>query len=58
MWKPRFALASLPVKSQVTVVGADSEACSKVMVPATFESPRTVATVAGEHKISKGSLEN
>ena len=58
MWKPRFALASLPVKSQVTVVGADSEACSKVMVPATFESPRTVATVAREHKISKGSLEN
>jgi len=31
--------------SQVTVVGEDSEACSKVTCPVTLESPRRTATV-------------
>jgi hypothetical protein len=44
MCMPRWALASWPLMSQVTVVGADSESCSKVMVPVTLESPRTTAT--------------
>ena len=44
MWKPRLALGSLPVMSQVMVVGADSEACSKMTVPATLASPRRTET--------------
>jgi hypothetical protein len=41
---PRSALGSLPVISQEIVVGEDSDSCSKVTVPVTFESPRTTAT--------------
>lgn len=41
---PRSALGSLPVIFHVMVVGDDSDSCSKVTVPVTFESPRTVAT--------------
>ncbi len=44
MCMPRLALASWPLRSQVTVVGAPSDSCSKVMVPVTLESPRTTAT--------------
>jgi len=44
MCMPLLALASWPLMSQDTVVGADSDACSKVTVPVTFESPRTTAT--------------
>lgn len=44
MCMPRFALASWPVISHETVVGADSDSCSKVTVPETLESPRTTAT--------------
>jgi hypothetical protein len=47
MWKPRLALASLPVMSQEMVVGADSDSCTRVTVPETLESPRTTATVGG-----------
>ena len=47
MWKPRLALASLPVMSQVTVVGAASDSCSKTTVPATLASPRRTQTVSG-----------
>lgn len=43
-WKPRSAFGSWPVISQVMVVGLDSEACSKVTVPLTLESPRRTAT--------------
>ena len=38
MCMPRLALASLPVMSQLILVGADSESCSKVTVPATLEA--------------------
>jgi len=48
MWKPRFALASLPVMSQVTLVGADSDSCSKMTLPVTLESPRRTATARDE----------
>jgi hypothetical protein len=41
---PRSALGSLPVISHVMIVGEDSDSCSKVTVPVTFESPRRVAT--------------
>jgi hypothetical protein len=41
---PRSALGSLPVISHVMVVGEDSDSCSKVTVPVTFESPRSFAT--------------
>ena len=44
MCMPRLALASWPLRSQVTVVGAPSDSCSKVTVPETLESPRTTAT--------------
>ena len=44
---PRSALGSLPVMSHVMVVGDDSDSCSKVTVPVTFESPRRVATTTG-----------
>lgn len=44
MCMPRLALASWPVMSHEMVVGADSEACSKVTVPVILESPRTTAT--------------
>lgn len=44
MCMPRLALASLPVMSQVMVVGADSDSCSKTTEPVTLESPRTTAT--------------
>jgi len=43
---PRLALASLPVRSHEMVVSAFSPDCSKVTVPATFESPRRTATIA------------
>ena len=49
---PRSALGSLPVISHVMVVGEDSDSCSKVTVPVTFESPRRVATTtesSGQH---------
>ena len=42
---PRSAEASWPVMSQETVVGADSDDCSKWTVPPTLESPRRTATV-------------
>lgn len=45
---PRSALASWPWMSQVTVVGDDSESCSKVTVPLMAVSPRMVATVMEE----------
>ena len=48
MCMPRLALGSWPEMSQVTVVGVDSESCTKVTVPETLESPRTTAT-AGEY---------
>lgn len=54
MCMPRLALASLPVMSQVMVVGADSEACSKVTVPETLESPRTTATVVEGQLLQQG----
>lgn len=41
---PRRAFGSLPLMFHVIVVGADSDSCSKVTVPLTVESPRTVAT--------------
>lgn len=41
---PRLAFGSFPEMSQVIVVGADSDSCSKVTVPETLESPRTTAT--------------
>ena len=44
-WKPRLALGSLPLMLYWMVVGDDSEACSKVTVPLTLESPRRTATV-------------
>ena len=44
MCMPRLALGSWPVMSQVMVVGADSDSCTKVTVPETLESPRTTAT--------------
>jgi hypothetical protein len=44
MWKPRLALASLPVMSQVMVVGELSDSCSSTTVPETLESPRRTAT--------------
>ena len=44
MCMPRSALASLPVTFQEIWVSADSEACSKVTVPLTLESPRITAT--------------
>lgn len=50
---PRSALGSLPVTSHVMVVGEDSDSCSKVTVPVTFESPRRVATTtesSGQHR--------
>ena len=50
---PRSALGSLPEISHEMVVGAPSEACSKVTVPVIFESPRTVATASGNHMVSK-----
>ena len=50
MCMPRSALASLPVMFHVMVVSADSEACSKVTVPLTLESPRRTAT---DHGISR-----
>jgi hypothetical protein len=50
---PRSALGSLPEISHEMVVGAPSEACSKVTVPVIFESPRTVATASGNHIVSK-----
>lgn len=49
MCMPRLALASWPEMSQVTVVGADSDSCSKVTVPETLESPRTTATRRRAH---------
>ena len=45
---PRWALASLPVISQLMVVLEDSDDCSKVTVPLTLESPRRTATIAVE----------
>ena len=51
---PLLALGSLPVRLKWMLVGLDSEACSKVTVPATLESPRTTATVIGEH-VSKAT---
>lgn len=51
MCMPRLALASLPLMSQVILVGADSDSCSKTMEPVTLESPRTTQTVA--IKVSK-----
>ena len=47
MWKPRLALGSLPVMSQVILVGADSDSCSKTTVPVTLESPRRTLTAEG-----------
>jgi hypothetical protein len=47
MCMPRLALASWPLRSHEMVVGADSDSCSKVMVPVTVESPRTTQTMAG-----------
>lgn len=44
MCMPRSALASLPETFQLMVVSAASEACSKVTVPLTLESPRMTAT--------------
>jgi len=44
-WKPLEALASLPLISQVIVVGSDSDACSKLTTPLTLESPLNTATV-------------
>lgn len=55
MWKPRLALGSWPAMSKVMVVASDSEACSKVTVPATLESPRRTATGDtdhGQHELS------
>lgn len=48
---PRSAFASWPLMSHEMVVGASSDACSKVTVPLTLESPRRTATrraLAGE----------
>lgn len=53
MWKPRLALASLPVMSQEMVVGADSDSCTRVTVPETLESPRTTATAGKRTDISE-----
>lgn len=53
MWKPRLALASLPVISQEMVVGADSDSCTRVTVPETLESPRTTATAGQGTGISQ-----
>lgn len=53
MWKPRLALASLPVISQEMVVGADSDSCTRVTVPETLESPRTTATTGGRADVSE-----
>ena len=39
------AEGSCPLMSYVIVVGELSEACSKVTVPVTLESPRTTATI-------------
>lgn len=44
MCMPRSALGSLPETFQEIWVSADSEACSKVTVPLTLESPRITAT--------------
>lgn len=43
--------------SHEMVVGADSEACSKVTVPEILESPRTTATARHHEQISNGSLQ-
>lgn len=48
---PRSALGSWPVMSQLMVVGADSEVCSKVTWPETLESPRMTATAAEEKSV-------
>lgn len=53
MWKPRLALASLPVMSQEMVVGADSDSCTRVTVPETLESPRTTATAGKRTDVSE-----
>lgn len=53
MWKPRLALASLPVMSQEMVVGADSDSCTRVTVPETLESPRTTATTGQGADVSE-----
>lgn len=53
MWKPRLALASLPVMSQEMVVGADSDSCTRVTVPETLESPRTTATASERKDVSE-----
>lgn len=42
---PRSAEGSLPLMLYLIVVGEDSEACSKVTVPPTEESPRRTATM-------------
>ena len=55
MWKPRLALASLPVMSQVMVVGEFSSACSKVTVPETLESPRRTLTRGGGIRVSEAA---
>ena len=52
MCMPRSALASLPVTFQEIWVSADSEACSKVTVPLTLESPRITATAKKRYHVS------
>lgn len=49
---PRSAFGSFPLRLYVIVVGAPSEACSKVTVPLTVESPRTTATVFRNDHVS------
>lgn len=49
MCMPRLALGSWPLMSQVMVVGADSDSCSKTTVPVTLESPRRTATSGRAH---------
>lgn len=39
MWNPRWAEASKPLRSPVTVTGPVLLACSKVTVPDTCDSP-------------------
>lgn len=44
MWNPRWAEASKPLRSPVTVTGPVLLACSKVTVPDTGESPARTTT--------------
>ena len=57
-WIPRSADGSLPWISHEIVVSEDSEPCSNVTVPVTFESPLRTATVPqrdqSQHTVLKG----